>query len=1027
MAENEAPAHGPRRAVVHGVQRREKVAVLGGGMGALTAAFALTRAPDWKERYEVTVYQDGWLLGGKGASVRNRAHHDRIEEHGLHIWMGFYENAFQVMRGCYDELARPPSAPLATWEDAFKKHSFITLEEETREGWRHWHFAAPENAEVPGDGREPPGPRDYLLLGFKHLSHHLRAWAREGLSERDGEKRRGLGELADSLEEAAALVNLGAAGLGVTLGVASYRGVRQLLAWAAGEGATSEDAGATGPWRWAANVLTAFARRAARLLEDDLAKDDTSRRLWIMIDFFSTNLVGMIREGLTARDADFAALDDEEYRAWLKRHGASKLTLGSSLVRGLYNLAFSWDDGAGAGTALLGTLRMFLGYRGAIYYKMQAGMGETVFTPLYEVLQKRGVRFEFFHTVMRLGVATDGRSIDRVTVARQARVKDGEYRPLVDVGGLACWPEAPLYEQLEEGDALSRLGVRPASWSLDWPAAEERELARGRDFDRVVLGISHGALAPICEELAAAEPRWRAMLDNVRTTKTLAMQLWLKRDLEHLGWTKPPPVLGTYAEPFDTWADMTHLLPRESWTRDDGVKHLAYFCGPYDTSAAPITDTPEDHAREHARVVDAAGTWLSRHAGHLFPKGADARGGIDWTTLHDVEERCGEARLTAHFVRANTDPSGRYVLSVAGTTKHRLPAHDTGFENLVVCGDWTRTGFDAGCIEAAAMSGLQAARAVIGEPAHVFGEPAWLRAASAVARERVTSGPAYVDRPDEMVLRPPYAMQSVQLDAFAIRADEGKMQALVHRYLEAPTKGALRYEVAAPFAFVVSAFTARVASLDPEHARRGGMPEIDVSVWVPIFSRVSGARRLSWFLPYVFVDSGAAMAAGREIFGFAKSVVDVDVTRGSGGLTRLDVRGPVLRRYAPDATVERGTLLSIAKRAGPDLELASAVRDLVAKRFVDATMNLVFLKQFRQAGEGGRAAYQAIVEAEASVTAMRSWRPILSPHEVTVCDYDSHPLAAELGLPTTPVRTTFGVAAEMDFVMHGGREVFRAR
>ena len=139
-------------------------------MGALSAAFALTRAPDWKNHYDVTVYQDGWLLGGKGASVRNRAQHDRIEEHGLHIWMGFYENAFHVMRSCYEELARPEGAPLATWEDAFKKHSFITLEEETREGWRHWHFAAPENDEVPGDGREPPGPREYLLLGFKHMS-----------------------------------------------------------------------------------------------------------------------------------------------------------------------------------------------------------------------------------------------------------------------------------------------------------------------------------------------------------------------------------------------------------------------------------------------------------------------------------------------------------------------------------------------------------------------------------------------------------------------------------------------------------------------------------------------------------------------------------------------------------------------------------------------------------------------------------------------------------------------------------------
>src|SRR4051794_26185503 len=44
--------------------RREKVAILGGGMASLSAAFALTDTPELRDRYELTVYQDGWLLGG---------------------------------------------------------------------------------------------------------------------------------------------------------------------------------------------------------------------------------------------------------------------------------------------------------------------------------------------------------------------------------------------------------------------------------------------------------------------------------------------------------------------------------------------------------------------------------------------------------------------------------------------------------------------------------------------------------------------------------------------------------------------------------------------------------------------------------------------------------------------------------------------------------------------------------------------------------------------------------------------------
>src|SRR3954466_6366174 len=107
----------------------QEIAVLGGGMAALTAVFELTDRPGWDQKYSVTVYQLGWRLGGKGASGRNADAHDRIEEHGLHVWGGFYENAFRIIRKCYAELGRNPEEPLATWQDAFKPHSYITVEE----------------------------------------------------------------------------------------------------------------------------------------------------------------------------------------------------------------------------------------------------------------------------------------------------------------------------------------------------------------------------------------------------------------------------------------------------------------------------------------------------------------------------------------------------------------------------------------------------------------------------------------------------------------------------------------------------------------------------------------------------------------------------------------------------------------------------------------------------------------------------------------------------------------------------------
>jgi uncharacterized protein with NAD-binding domain and iron-sulfur cluster len=62
----------------------------------------------------------------------------------------------------------------------------------------------------------------------------------------------------------------------------------------------------------------------------------------------------------------------------------------------------------------------------------------------------------------------------------------------------------------------------------------------------------------------------------------------------------------------------------------------------------------------------------------------------------------------------NIDPSDRYVQSVPGSDKYRLRSDESGYDNLVLAGDWTDSGYNAGCIEAAVMSGLQAANALLG-------------------------------------------------------------------------------------------------------------------------------------------------------------------------------------------------------------------------------------------------------------------------------------------------------------------------
>jgi len=92
---------------------RTKVAILGGGIAALSAAFELTELDPEGELFDITVHTIGWRLGGKGAVGRNPDAGYRAEEHGLHVWTGFYDNAFQLVDRVYaamKELGLDPHA-----------------------------------------------------------------------------------------------------------------------------------------------------------------------------------------------------------------------------------------------------------------------------------------------------------------------------------------------------------------------------------------------------------------------------------------------------------------------------------------------------------------------------------------------------------------------------------------------------------------------------------------------------------------------------------------------------------------------------------------------------------------------------------------------------------------------------------------------------------------------------------------------------------------------------------------------------
>ncbi len=669
----------------------------------MVTAFEITNDPNWKEKFQsITVYQMGWRSGGKGASGR-RAPYGAIEEHGLHVWLGFYNNAFDAIQRAYSELGRPPGAPLATWTEAFKKHSFIVLAQEFQGKWYPWEFDFPERGGTPGKGNPMPTVFEYMkktaawindVLKKSNFSKQpdMKATSRAHQSARNW--------LKDVVETAALDVELGAITLGEDI-------LNVLIAHLS---KLESDPGEHKAVHHATAVLLlqelgAWLHREFELKIDlDLAV----RRFYILMDTGLTGLLGLFADGVLFHPAKLDSLDKEDLRAWLSRHGASNVTVYSPLMQGLYDLVFAYENGDvskpnfAAGTAIRCVFRIVFSYKGAIFWKMQAGMGDTVFTPFYEVLKQRGVDFKFFHRVKNLDVSADGKAISTITLGRQATVKGGgDYYPFVEVCGLECWPSEPNYEQLVEGDTLKSLGVNLESFYTTWEDVEEITLTINNDFDQVAYGISIASIPYLCPKLLATNQDWQNMVNKVASVRTMAFQSWMNKDLAELGWEDQSPVMDAYVEPMNTWADMSQLIDRENWPVSSNIKNIAYFCGPMEGEIPPPskTDEPEVALRT---VQEVSNAFLNNNMNQWWPSDVDPDGKFDWNSV------------VAIFYRANIDPSERYVLSLKGSAPYRLRGDQTGFANLVIAGDWTVNGLNAGCVEAATMSGIIAANVLMG-------------------------------------------------------------------------------------------------------------------------------------------------------------------------------------------------------------------------------------------------------------------------------------------------------------------------
>jgi uncharacterized protein with NAD-binding domain and iron-sulfur cluster len=702
----------------------QKIAVLGGGIGSLSSVYKLTSDPNWKQKYDITVYHMGWRLGGKGVSGRNQAAADRIEEHGLHLWFGFYDNAFNMIQDCYKENNRAEGMPLATWQEAFTGYDMICLEEKINGEWLHWPFKIPSNGQTPGYGEAHPTPGEYI---YKILE-----WLR--IVQKDYQVNKSSAviqniEMHKKTEHHGLLLRM-------------MHGISHVAA------KDFEDIGSyvihgaialakNGKHDLLHSLLIEF-KKWIELISKDLLKINTDlRRFFILADLAVVTIMGMIKDKVITEGFD--TINSIDYRDWLVLHGAAEVTSDSAVVQGVYGLVFggSKQYTFEAGTALRGLLRMSLTFKGDVYYRMMAGMGDVITAPMFQVLQARGVKFEFFNRVLNLGLDAGKKNISSISIGVQATLKPEytNYDPFIEVNKLPSWPSEPLYQFLEQGDEIQANNVNLESYYSTWNSGiPNKTLKVNEDFDIVILGISIGALNTVAKELVDNSTAWQNMVAKVIPISTIAYQMWLKPNATNLGWPYTKDglgLLGSYQEPYDTYCDMSDLVPRESWPTDNKPESIAYFCGP---TPAPYADQilknaensnfsdPNFPSQQTEMAKTIALDYVQKLTKHIWPTIWKNQNSFDFDQLVDLNNGQGQERFDAQFFRANIDPTELYVMSFTDSSKYRLKTHENGYDNLYITGDWIDNGFNAGCIEATVMSGLQTARAVSGEDFEIPGE-----------------------------------------------------------------------------------------------------------------------------------------------------------------------------------------------------------------------------------------------------------------------------------------------------------------
>jgi hypothetical protein len=203
-----------------------------------------------------------------------------------------------------------------------------------------------------------------------------------------------------------------------------------------------------------------------------------------------------------------------------------------------------------------------------------------------------------------------------------------------------------------------------------WPALPP-EAASPTETTEIEADFFVLAIPPFCGAVRGLPTSLAQSLEAIQSRATVGLQHWSTGESLYEG-----AILSGLAGPMRCTAAMEQLRG------DEGPNYgcpPVYYCGDFDDEEAAL--------------------WTQDYAEH-------------WLVDNAPVFQAGDPAQRPH-VKLNDMRSDRYVCANVATQAVRRFVYETDTTNLLLAGDWPRTAYSCGSIEAAVTSGLEAARHIL--------------------------------------------------------------------------------------------------------------------------------------------------------------------------------------------------------------------------------------------------------------------------------------------------------------------------